>query len=56
MRYFFGKLGFMLAMTANDDFYPQRFLRKHLSLDECAYLVREQELFLDLTGNLDADV
>jgi hypothetical protein len=56
MRYFFGKLGFMLAMTANDDFYPQRFIREHLSLDECAYLIREHELFLDIAGCLDANV
>ena len=56
MRYFFGKLGFMLAMTANDEFRPSRDIRPPLYLDEYAHAMREQELFLDLVGCLDANV
>jgi len=56
MRYFHGSMGFLIAMTAIDEFRPSRGIRLPLYLDECAHTMREQELFLDLTGCLDADV
>lgn len=49
-------MGFLMAMTAIDEFRPSRGIRLPLYLDECAHTMREQELFLDLTGCLDADV
>jgi len=56
MRYFPGSMGFLIAMTANDEFRPTRDISPHLYLDEYAHAMREQELFLDLTGCLDANV
>ena len=56
MRYFPGSIGFLIAMIATDEFRPSRDISPPLYLDEYAYAMREQELFLDLTGCLDADV
>lgn len=56
MRYFPGSMGFLIAMIATDEFRPSRDISPPLYLDEYAYAMREQELFLDLTGFLDADV
>ena len=56
MRYFPGSMGFLIAMIATDEFRPSRDISPTLYLDEYAYAMREQELFLDLTGCLDADV
>ena len=56
MRYFPGSMGFLIAMTATDEFRPSRDITPPLCLDECAHAMREQELFLDLVGCLDADV
>lgn len=56
MRYFPGKAGFLIAMTAAYDFRPTRDIVISLYIDECFYPFREQELFLDLVGCLDADV
>ena len=56
MRYFPGSIGFLIAMIATDEFRPSRDISPPLYLDEYAYAMREQELFLGLTGCLDADV
>lgn len=56
MRYFPGSMGFLIAMIATDEFRPSRDISPPLYLDEYAYAMREQELFLDLTGCLGADV
>lgn len=56
MRYFPGSMGFLIAMTATDEFRPTRDISPPLYLDECAHAMREQELFLDLGGCLDANV
>ncbi len=56
MRYFPGSMGFLIAMIATDEFRTSRDINPPLYLDEYAYAMREQELFLDLTGCLDADV
>ncbi len=56
MKYPPDSMGFLIAMTANDEFRPSRDIRPPLYLDEYAHAMREQELFLDLTGCLDADV
>lgn len=56
MRYFPGSMGFLIAMIATDEFRPSRDIMPPLYLDECSHGMREQELFLDLTGCLDANV
>ena len=56
MRYFPESVAFLIVMTATDEFRPSRGIRPPLYLDEYAHAMREQELFLDLTGCLDANV
>lgn len=68
MRYFPESVAFLIVMTATDEFRPTRDIRPYsfsyscsfsyspLYLDEYAHAMREQELFLDLTGCLDANV
>ena len=56
MRYFPGSMGFLIAMIATDEFRPSRDISHPLYLDEFAHAMREQELFLDLVGCLDANV
>ena len=56
MRYFPGSMGFLIAMTATDEFRPSRDITPPLWLDIYAHAMREQELFLALVGCLDADV
>ena len=56
MRCFPESVAFLIVMTATDEFRPSRDITPPLCLDECAHAMREQELFLDLVGCLDADV
>ena len=56
MRYFPESVAFLIVMTATDEFLPSRGISPPLYLDEYAYAMREQELFLDLVGCLDANV
>lgn len=56
MRYFPGSMGFLIAMTATDEFRPSRDIMPPLYLCAYAHAMREQELFLDLVGCIDADV
>ncbi len=56
MRYFPESVAFLIAMTATDEFRPSRGIRPPLYLDEYAHAMREQQLFLDLVGCLDANV
>ena len=56
MRYFPGSMGFLISMEVYDEFRPSRDISPPLYLDEYAYAMREQELFLDLVGCIDADV
>ena len=56
MRYFPESVAFLIVMTATDEFRQTRDISPHLYLDEYAYAMREQELFLDLVGCLDANV
>lgn len=55
MRYFPSSVGYFVAMLANDEFGPY-WPWGAGSLHECVYEFRSHELFLDLTGNLDANV
>lgn len=56
MRYFPGSMCFLIAMTVNDEFMPQWRAAAESELRIFAHAFREQELFLDLNGCLDADV
>ena len=56
MRYFPGSMGFLIAMTATDEFRQSRDIMPPLYLCAYAHAMREQELFLALVGCLDADV
>jgi len=49
-------MGFLISMEVYDEFRPSRDISPPLYLDEYAYAMREQELFLDLVGCIDADV
>lgn len=56
INYFPSSIGFFVAMLVNEEFGPYWPWRDCLPLYMCAHDFRSYEVFLDLTGNLDADV
>lgn len=56
MNYFPYSVGYFIAMLTNDEFGPYWPWKDTHALHRCVYEFRAHELFLDLTGNLDADV
>jgi len=56
MRYFPESISWLVEMVANSEFPSLPPWRHDSYIGACAREFRDQELFLDLTGNLDADV
>lgn len=55
MRYFPTSISYVVEILTNSELDPLLW-RDDAYMDVCARAFRDQELFLDLTGNLDADV